>query len=395
MKERPFIFGLGRNVFFAGLVSLFMDVSSEMIYPLLPIFLMNNLGASKMAIGVIEGVAEATASLLKIISGWLSDRFGRKKLLMVIGYGVSTISRPMMAGAGTWADVFLARFVDRTGKGVRGAPRDAIIADSTEKNRLGLAFGFHRAMDTTGAIIGPAIAFVLLLYFTDNLRLVFFAAALPGVLAVATIVFFIKEKRRPIEVAALPSLSIKSFDGPFRSYMVVVAVFSLGNFADAFIILRAHDLGVKEWLIPVVYLLFNVVYAATSIPMGMLGDRIGLRRMVLAGFIYSSVILAGFAAADSAAHIWILFPLFGVFKGMSEGVSRAYLASLAPPDRKATAFGVYHAVSGLCLLPASVIAGFLWDRSGAGSAFLFGAGASILAALIFVFSKRQVREDPA
>ncbi|MBI5971570.1 MAG: MFS transporter [Deltaproteobacteria bacterium] len=387
MEKRPFIFGLGRNVFFAGLVSLFMDMSSEMIYPLLPIFLINTLGASKTALGVIEGVAEATASLLKIASGWLSDRFGGKKLLMAVGYGVSTVSRPMIAGAGSWADVFLARFVDRTGKGVRGAPRDAIIADSTEKNKLGLAFGFHRAMDTTGAIIGPAIAFILLLYFTDNLRLVFLAAALPGVLAVATIIFFIKEKRRPIEVKTLPSLSIQSFDGQFRLYLAVIAVFSLGNFADAFIILRAHELGVRDWLIPIVYLSFNVVYAAVSIPMGILGDRIGLRRMVLAGFIYFSIIFAGFAASNSALHIWILFPLFGAFKGMSEGVQRAYLASLAPPDRKATAFGVYHAVVGLCLLPASIIAGFLWDRSGAGSAFFFGSGASMLAAFIFVFSE--------
>lgn len=394
MKERPSIFGLGRNVFFAGLVSLFMDVSSEMIYPLLPIFLTGVLGASKTTLGVIEGVAEATASLLKIVSGWLSDRFGRKKMLMVIGYGISVISRPMIAGAGTWADVFLARFVDRTGKGVRGAPRDAIIADSTEQAKLGLAFGFHRMMDTMGAIIGPAAAFLLLLYFTDNLRLVFLAATLPGVLAVATIIFFIKEKRRLIEVKTLPSLSIKSFDGPFRRYMVVVAVFSLGSFADAFIILRANELGIKEWLIPVVYLLFNVVYAATSVPMGMLGDRIGLRRMALAGFVYSSVILAGFAAADTAAHIWILFPLFGVFKGMSEGVSRAYLASLAPPENKATAFGVYHAVSGLCLLPASIIAGFLWDSAGPSYAFLFGSGASMLAALIFIFPGGLGRKGP-
>lgn len=390
MGEKPrLIAGLGRNVFFTGLVSLFMDISSEMIYPLLPLFLTGVLGTTKTTVGVIEGIAEATASLLKVFSGWLSDRFGRKKLLMGIGYGISVVSRPVIANASTWFEVLTARFIDRFGKGVRTAPRDAIIADSASSSNMGLAFGFHRSMDTIGAVIGPAAAFALLFFYTGNLRLVFYASMIPGIIAVAVIVFFIKERRMTKEeIASVPRLSISSFDGPFRHYMLVVAVFSLGTFADAFLILQAKNLGVAEHWIPIAYLLFNIVYALSSTPMGLLADRVGIRTIVMAGFLFYAAVYSLVGLATAPLHIWLLFPLYGLYKGMSEGTQKAYLALIAPPERKATAFGIYHTVNGLMLLPASVMAGLLWDRVGAGATFFYGAAMAVLAAVIFAFLKQ-------
>lgn len=383
MAEKTKILGLHRNVFFTGLVSLFMDISSEMVYPLVPLFLTSVLGATKTAVGIIEGIAEATASLLKVLSGWLSDKFGRRKLLMGIGYGVSVLSRPVIAYSNSWLQVLTARFIDRFGKGIRTAPRDAIIADSTEKQNLGMAFGFHRSMDTIGAVIGPAIAFIILYFYVDNLRLVFLASIIPGLIALLIIALYVKEKKAHGAVRKLPELTLKDFNGDFRRYMVVIGIFSLGNFADAFLVLQAENLGVSKKLIPIIYLTFNIVYAASSIPLGAFADRIGIKKMILASFIYYSVIYALVAGASSPYHIWILFPLYGIYKGMSEGTLRAYTAVIAPPERRATAFGIYHTVSGLMLLPASIIAGYLWDNIGPGATFLYGSALSALAALIF------------
>jgi MFS family permease len=397
MARMRVLTGIGRTVFAVGLVSLFMDISSEMVYPLVPIFLTGVLGATKTTVGVIEGVAEATASLLKVFSGWLSDRLGRRKLLMAAGYGISVVSRPVMAGASSPIEVLAARFIDRLGKGVRTAPRDAIIADSTEASRLGAAFGFHRAMDTVGAILGPAAAFAILYFLPGRLRTVFLVAAIPGAIAVALIILLVREKRRapgaaPAVGAALPpTLAMPSFDGPFRRYMLAMAIFSLGNFADAFMVLMAQAMGVRVALIPVIYLIFNVVYAFSSAPMGALADAIGIRNMVVAGFVFYSAIFAGLAAATAPFHMWMLFPLYGLYKGMSEGSQRAYLASIAPRDRLGTAFGAYHTVSGVMLLPASIIAGLLWDSAGPHAAFAFGGAASATAALIFLSPRGRPR----
>ncbi|MBI5237714.1 MAG: MFS transporter [Deltaproteobacteria bacterium] len=378
------------NVFYAGLVSLFMDISSEMVYPLVPLFLVNILGVSKTTVGIIEGIAEATASVLKVFSGWLSDKLGKRKLLMTIGYGISALSRPVIAGAAVWAHVLGARFIDRLGKGIRSAPRDALIADSVEHRDLGTAFGFHRMMDTVGAIIGPAIAFILLFILKGNLRTVFLASAIPAVIAVLVIIAFVKEKpHAEKKERALPKLSLSSFNGPFRRYILVIAVFSLGSFADAFIILHAQNLGVGKEFIMILYLVHNVVYAASAIPLGLLADRIGVKKMVGAGFIYYSLIYAGLAAAASSVHIWLLFPLYGVYKGMSDGAQRAYLAHLAPEEKRATAFGVYHTIAGMMLLPASVIAGMLWDKIGPAAPFIYGSALSLTAAIVFLSGGRR------
>lgn len=383
MPERKY-FGLHKNVFFTGLVSLFMDISSEMVYPLVPLFLTDVLGATKTAVGIIEGIAESTASLLKVVSGWLSDRLGRRKLFMGIGYGISVISRPVIAGAASWPQVLTARFIDRVGKGIRTAPRDAIIADSTEGNARGKAFGLHRAMDTVGAIIGPALAAVLLGVFLFDLSLVFLLSAVPGIIAVALVVFLIKEKRRrPDEFLKAPKLSPLSFDGPFRHYIAVIVIFSLGNISEAFIILRAVDLGIQKELVPIIYLLYNAVYAATSAPLGIVADRVGIKKMVFIGLLLYCAIFVGFAGASEALHIWLLFALFGVYKGVSDGAQRAYVAELAGAEGMGTAFGIYHTAVGLMVLPASIIGGVLWDSFGPGATFVYGASLSLLSAIVF------------
>jgi MFS family permease len=388
MKKET-IAGFNRNIFFAGLVSLFMDISNEMVYPLVPLFLTGALGASRTTVGVIEGIAEATASVLKIFSGWLSDKLGKRKLIMVIGYGTSAVSRPVLAGASTWADVLIARFIDRTGKGLRTAPRDAIIADSTSTEKLGLSFGFHRSMDTVGAIIGPAVALAILYFLADGLRIVFLVSAVPAIAAVLLIIFFIKEKTHIRKPAELPKLSLSSFNGPFKRFIIVITIFSLGNFSDAFLILRAESLGVAKTHITVIYLALNIIYAITSTPAGALSDRIGIKKMLAVGFIFYSLIFAAFGLASSSWHMWALFPVYGLYKGMSDGRQKAYVAKLAPATAKATAFGIYHTAAGLTLLPASVIAGFLWDRFGPMETFLFASALSIIAIVVFTAALKK------
>ncbi|MCZ7662565.1 MAG: MFS transporter [Thermoleophilia bacterium] len=388
--------GLERNVVAAGVVSFFMDVSSEMVYPLVPLFLASVLGVSSSLIGLIEGVAETTASLLKVGSGWLSDRLGRRKILMGAGYGVSGLSRPVLALAGSWGQVMAARFVDRFGKGVRTAPRDAIVADSTEIAGLGRSFGFHRAMDQSGAVLGPGIAFLVLAWRPEDYRMVFWLSLIPAAVAVTVIVLFIEEKRRPrvpgmaarqtpeTGSAAGRRKRVGGLRGPLLSYVLITGLFALGNSSDAFLILRAENLGVTAALIPVLYLVFNLVYSGLAAPAGVLADRIGRRRMVVIGYLVFAITYAGMALAGSAAAVWGLFMLYGVYMGLSDGTGRALLAQLAPGDKRATAFGVYHSVAGLAALPASVIAGLLWDRVSPAAPFWLGAAAALLAALLLV-----------
>lgn len=384
MDKKPFFKSLGNNVISAGFVSMLMDISSEMVYPLLPLFLTSVLGASKTTVGLIEGIAEATASILKVFSGWLSDRLGRRKLLMGVGYGISAISRPFMAGAASWFAVLTARFIDRVGKGIRGAPRDALIAESTDRERLGAAFGFHRTMDTMGAVIGPVAASIILLYYAGNLRLVFYLATIPGILAVLAVIFFIKEKARDARVARpAPKLSVAGFGFRFKAFLAVMAIFSIATFADSFLILKAKELDISDAVIPIIYLAYNIIYALTATPMGLLADRIGHRTVVLAGFFIFAAIFGAFTLAQTHLHIWALFLLFGVYKGMSDGTQRAYLAACAPVEKKATAFGIYNTVTGLMLLPASILAGYLWDTIGSHAAFGAAGVIAVIAAIAF------------
>ncbi len=378
------ILGFPQTVFVLGMVSLFMDISSEMIYPLMPIFLSDVLHASKTSIGIIEGIAESTASILKVFSGWLSDRLGRRKSIILWGYGVSVLSRPLLATASSWIHVLIYRFTDRLGKGVRTAPRDAIIADSTDSNILGKAFGFHRSMDTVGAILGPTIAFVLLGLFNNNLRWVFWLSIIPGFLAVFTIFIFVKEKKRP-EGTDPVKITLKGLDRRFKFFLFVSALFTLGRASDAFLILRVQALGVKTVSIPLLYLAFNMVSAILSTPAGIWADKVGKRRVILLSYMLFSLIFAGFALATDSLHAWLLFMAYGVFVAINEGVQRAYVATLINPEVKATGYGIYHTIIGLSALPSSIIAGALWQNIGPQALFYYGAAMAMLSSVLFSF----------
>lgn len=374
-----------RNVWVTGWVSFFMDVSSEMVYPLVPLFLSTSLGASKSIIGLIEGIAEAAASLLNPFSGVIADRLGRNKLLMGFGYGISAASRPILAAAAGWSMVLVARLTDRVGKGIRTAPRDAIIAASTPPEQWGLAFGFHRALDQAGAVVGPAVALVLLTLWAADYRRVFWLSAIPGALAVALIVWFI-EADGPGASSRVPhTWSLRGLDARFLGFLLVVGLFSLGNSSNAFLILKAEQVGMSPAWISGVYLAFNGMYALLSVPAGMLADRFGARWFVLGGFGLFTAVYAGFALASTPQQIAGLFVCYGVYMGLTEGVQRAYVATLVQEQRKATGFGLYHMVVGIAILPASLIAGVLWDSIGSAAPFWFGAGMAALAAVLFAF----------
>jgi MFS family permease len=391
-----------------------MDISSEMVYSLVPVFLSAVLGVNKALIGVIEGIAETTASMLKLFAGWLSDKLGRRKPLMLFGYGVSTLSRPLLALATGWGMVLGSRFVDRFGKGVRTAPRDAIVADSCDKEELGRSFGFHRAMDQFGAVVGPAVAFLVLSLRPGGYRLVFWLSLIPGALCVTVIALCIRDRRRravggaatcaPPDAAAggeapgvsptapssaaapgsPPAAGRTRLRGPLLGYLAVTGVFALGNSSDAFLILRAQDLQVAVVMIPVLYLVFNLIYSALAIPAGLLADRIGRRRVALLGFAVFAGAYAWMALARSPAAAWGVFAVYGVYMAIADGNGRALLAEFSSGDRRGTAFGAYHMVVGLGALPASVIAGLLYDRVSASAPFWVGAAGAVLAGILML-----------
>lgn len=374
---RPALFaGIGRNVAALGLVSLLTDVGSEMIYPLLPVFLTVTLGLGTAAVGLIEGVAESTASFLRLVSGWLSDRLGRRKALVVCGYGVSALTKPLLALSGAGWQVLLLRFFDRLGKGVRGAPRDALIAAVTAEADRGKAYGFHRAMDHLGAAIGPLLAAGLLGAFALDYRTLFLLASIPGFLAVATVIVAVREAPPPQDppraVADAPGRA--RLDRRVLSLLGCIVLFTLGNSSDAFLLLRARELGLRVELLPILWFVLHVVKSLASMPAGAWSDRIGRPRVILAGWLLYALTYAGMAMASAGWHVWALFVVYGAYFALTEGVERALVADLAPPEARGTAFGAYYLAIGIGALPASLLTGFLWQAWG--SAVAFGAGAT-------------------
>ncbi len=388
-ETRRSLFSLPRTVVMLGVVSLLTDVSSEMIYPLLPLFLVTTLGTSATFIGLIEGVAESTASLLKFASGWWSDRLGRRKAIVVAGYTLSACARPLVAVAGAGWHVLMIRFTDRVGKGVRTAPRDALLAASTPADSWGKAFGFHRAMDHTGAIIGALIASALLAWVLTDLRVLFALAAIPGILAVVVLVTAVKEPPPAARPDASPiRLSLAPFSPRFKAVLGVVTLFTLGNSTDAFLLLKASATGITTASIPLLWIVLHLGKAASSTPAGALSDRIGRPPLIIAGWLLFAAVYVGFALADSAWQIWVLFAIYGIFFGLTEGVEKAYVADLAPAEHRGTAFGLYHAAVGLAALPASLIMGVVWDHWGPPAAFTLGAGLALMASILFVAALR-------
>lgn len=384
---------LDHNIWVAGLVSLFTDISSEMLVPVLPLFLSAVLGAPAGAIGLIEGLAEATASLMKAVSGWISDRTGRRKPLMLLGYGLSNALKPLMGLTGSWVHVLTIRLADRFGKGVRGAPRDALIADSSHPAQRGRAFGLHRAMDTIGAAIGPLAAWLILLAWPGQFRRVFWWAAVPGLIAVALLGLFLRETRpegtRPSSSRSGPvlrnwSLTVDALPPELRRFILIGAVFALGNSSDAFLILRAQNLGLSTALVPLAYFGFNLTYSILSYPAGLLSDRIGRKPVLVGGFAAFGLIYIGFALANHAWLSWPLFALYGLYYAGTEGVQKAYITDLASAEQRGTAIGVFNAISGLAALPASLLAGLIWDRFGPAAPFWVGSATAGVAALLLL-----------
>ncbi|MBX6342297.1 MAG: MFS transporter [Thermomicrobiaceae bacterium] len=378
--ERERIAGVDRNVFLLSVVSFFADVSSEMIYPLIPLFLTQTLGAPAAALGLVEGVAESTASLLKVVSGWLSDRLGRRKPLVVLGYGLSALGKPALALAGAWPLALVARAIDRTGKGLRDAPRDALIAGWTPPEERGRAFGFHRALDTAGAVLGPLVALLGLWLLRDNLRLLFLLAVVPA--AMTLLVLAPVRDRRPERPAERPPISLRlaGASPDLRGLLLVILVFGLGNSSDTFLLLRARYLGLGTTAVVLAYVLYNVVYAGLALPAGIRSDRVGRRNVMLVGLLVFSAVYLGFAVAPGPALVWPLFAVYGAYIALTDGVGKALVADLAPRERQATALGLYSTVVGLSALVASVVAGLLWDAVGPAAPFVYGAALAALAA---------------
>lgn len=379
--------GLSPTIKKLGVVSLLADVSSEMVYPLNPIFLTRVLGAPPWALGLIEGIAESTASLLKLVSGWLSDRAGRRKPYAVVGYGLGALGKPLIAVATSWAHVLVARFVDRLGKGLRTAPRDALIADNCPVAHRGRAFGYHRAMDTLGAVAGPLLGYWLVssvLKGSEGQRFtaLYWLAFVPGILATLVLAIGVRERaQRPVtpENRLLPSL--RGLSPRMRNYLWIVALFSLGNSSDSFLILKAQqDMGIRPEHVLLLYATFNIVEAVMGYPAGLLADRAGKRLLVAAGWGVFCVVYLGFALLKGPVAAFALFVLYGAYYTLTQGAQRALAADLAHPARRATEIGAFHMVVGVAALPASQMAGVLYgfDRR---LPFLVGAVTAGLAAL--------------
>ena len=367
-----------------GGVSFLTDVATDMIYPLLPLFLSSVIGANASFIGAIEGAAESTASLLKLASGWWSDKVRKRKPLVMLGYGIATIARPFTAIAQTATQVLLIRLTDRVGKGIRTAPRDALLADSTDAETRGRAFGFHAAMDNAGAVLGPLIAFLLLREFDFSLREVFWLAAIPGVLAFMVLAVAVREVSHPKEEASssTPHLSVREKLGTrFWLYLGVVFVFTLGNSTDAFLLLRANQLGVAIAMAPILWAFLNLIKAALGTWGGAMSDRVGRKPLIVAGWLIYALVYFGFARASEQWHAWALFASYAVFYALTEGTEKAFVADLVPKERRGAAYGWFNLAIGLGALPASIIFGAIWDRSGSSTAFHFGATLALLAAV--------------
>lgn len=367
------------TVYVLGAVSFFTDIASEMVYPLLPLFLTGVLGASTTVVGLVEGIAEATASLFKVVGGRISDRMAARKPLILLGYGFPALLRPLLALAMTPWQVLAYRFLDRVGKGLRTAPRDALIADVASQNSYGRAYGFHRTMDSLGATIGPLLAFLLLPLL--GFRGVFWVSAIPALLATLVIVIFLREKRS--QAKPLPPLQLSAFSLQYRWFLLVTGVATLGLSSNVFLILRLNDLGLSATQTTLVYTAYNLLYALMAYPLGSLADRVGAKALVMLGFMAYALVYLGFGLSSTIWQGILLFLLYALYSAAFEGSSRAYLAQIIPATEKASAIGLYHTLVGLLLLPSSALFGALWQHFGSSAAFFTAATLSATALILF------------
>jgi MFS family permease len=394
---------LPRNVWAVSLTSFFMDVSSEMVINILPLFLLNVLGVRTSVIGLIEGVAESTASVLKVFSGWISDKLRGRKWIAVLGYGISALSKPFFYFANSWGHVAGVRWADRLGKGIRTAPRDALVADSITESQRGIAFGFHRAADTGGAVVGLLVAALVVWRAQSNqqgleestFRTIVLISLVPAFLAVLSLVLGARETSQK-QGDSLPKITLRGLGKPFIIFLLIVGLFDLGNSSDAFLILRAQERGLGIIGILLMLAAFNLVYALVSTPAGNLSDRIGRRRVIMGGWVVYGLIYLGFALSQKPWHVWSLYIAYGLYYGLAYGTAKAMVADLVKPEMRGTAYGAYNATLGLIDFPASLIAGLLWQGIGGwagfgpSAPFIFGSVLAFIAAGLLLVWKLKV-----
>ena len=375
------------NIIFLGLVSFFTDLSTEMVYPLIPLYLTLAFGATPALIGIIEGIAESVASLLKVFSGYVTDRFQKKKAMAFIGYAPGVLYKVALIFAGSWAGILGARVLDRVGKGIRTAPRDVLVSESADEGGMGKAFGLHKALDMSGAALGILITWFILRGMGDvfDYRKMFMLSIIPAVFGLLMF-FFIKEKKGARSVKSREPFwkNIQKVDGQLRLYLIVVFLFTLGNSSNTFILLRAKSVGFDAVSVILLYFIYNMTASALSMPFGKLSDRIGRKKLLVPGYLMFSFCYLGFAVASKQWVMIAAFVAYGAYTAMIAGVERALVAEISPPALKGTMLGLQSTVAGIALLPASIIAGFLWDAFGAAVPFIFGAGLSFAATVILM-----------
>ncbi|MEY8763848.1 MULTISPECIES: MFS transporter [Clostridium] len=378
------VLGIERNIFFTGMTSFLTDTTTKMIYSIMPLFLMS-IGASKTEVSLIEGIAESTASVLKAISGWWSDKIGKNKPFMIIGYGFTAILSPLFSIVTSPLQVLAIRFSERVGKGIRTAPRDSLVAASSSDSEKGKNFGFHKAMDNSGAIIGPLLAFIILSIFPNNYRKVFIFSALPGILGLITIIFFVKETKKSKD--SLPKkITPRDFSHKYYMFLGIAFIFTLGNSTDALLLVKAKDIGIKALFIPIVYLIFNSVSVIFAVPMGILSDKFGREKLIIFGYLLYSAIYFGFGRTDNKISVILLFVLYGLYSAATDGVQRALVSDLIDKNKRGTGLGIYNSLIGITLLPASLIAGVLYDNVNNSAPFYLSSAIAMAAAiLMFLF----------
>ena len=385
--------GITRNILILGLVSLFTDLSSQMVFPLIPLFLTTVLGAGAFAVGFVEGAAETTASLLKVVSGYWSDKVKVRKPFILVGYSLSTITKPLFAFAGIWQSVLLIRVIERIGKGLRTAPRDALVAESSGESTRGVAYGFHRSMDGAGSVLGAVIAF-LLLFYGWRYQDIFLLAFIPGIISVS-IILLIKERARipsePESDKAETSIKVSfgKLDWNLRLLIIASSIFALGHFGYAFFLLRAKNIGLTDETAILLYVLFYIIYTLASIPSGMLSDKQGRKPILIGGYLLFGVISIGLIFTSSLWELISLFAIYGICYAMIDGVQRAFVVDLAPEDLKATALGAFHTSIGLVALPGGLIAGLLWDVISPEATFVYAVILTVISVLLVAFVKEH------
>lgn len=390
MNRRRY-FGFDRNIFYTGLNSFFTDTSTKMIYSVMPLFLMS-IGASKTQISLIEGIAESTASIMKALSGFWSDKIGKNKPFMIIGYATTALITPLYAFVINPIQVLVLRFIERLGKGVRTAPRDSLISASIKKNETGKSFGFHKMMDNSGAILGPLLASSILFFRPGDFKTIFILAAIPAIIGVFIIIFLIKEKKKQEKVTR-SKVAFKHLPKNYYIFLFIIGVFTLGNSTDSLMLIRLSETGINESFVPLIYMIFNTVSVFLAVQIGKLSDKIGRVKLIILGFLIYSFVYLMFGAFNNITVFILMFVLYGVYSALTDTCQKALVSDLVNKEMKGTGFGLYHAVLGIMLLPASAIGGYLYDNVSPSATFYFGSSLSFIAAIMMILFMVKLKND--